>query len=112
MLSEDMANVLFPDGDALGKTIWLEKGGKPAEVIGVYSNFMNGERLNGRGQSYRTILQPLVTWQNREEPNYLIRVESGLAQGLLETVRNELYKIDGRYVNQVEVLTRTQKAHV
>lgn len=109
MLSEDMAKVLFPDGDALGKTIWLEKGGKPAEVVGVYSNFMNGERLNGRGQSYRTILQPLVTWQNREEPNYLIRVESGLAQGLLETVRNELYKIDGRYVNQVEVLTRTQK---
>ena len=32
-----------------------------------------------------------------------------MAQGLLETIRNELYKIDGRYVNRVEVLTRIQK---
>jgi putative ABC transport system permease protein len=109
MVSEDMAKVLFPEGDALGKTIWLEKGGAPVEVIGIYSNFMNGERLNGSGQSYRTVLQPLITWQNRDDPNYLIRVEPGLAQGMLETVRNELYKVDGRYVNQVEVLTRTQK---
>ncbi|MFT4747082.1 MAG: putative ABC transport system permease protein [Congregibacter sp.] len=109
MISEDMAKVLFPDNDALGKTIWLEKGGSPAVVIGIYSNFMNGERLNYFGQSYRTVLQPLVTWQNREDPSYLIKVEAGMAQGLLETIRNELYKIDGRYVNRVEVLTRIQK---
>jgi putative ABC transport system permease protein len=109
MISEEMAKVLFPDDNALGKTIWLEKGGSSAVIIGIYSDFMNGERLNGRGQSYRTVLQPLVTWQNREDPNYLIRVETGLAEGLLETIRNALYQIDGRYVNRVEVLTRAQK---
>lgn len=109
MISQDMAQVLFPDDDALGKTIWFEKGGSPAEIIGIYSNFMNGEQLNYFGQSYRTVLQPLVTWQNRSDPSYLIRVENGMAQGLLESVRNELYKIDGRYVNRVEVLTRIQK---
>jgi putative ABC transport system permease protein len=109
MISEDMAKVLFPDNNALGKTIWMEKGGSPAEIIGIYSNFMNGERLNYFGQSYRTVLQPLITWQNRNDPSYLIRVEEGLAQGLLETIRNELYKIEGRYVNRVEVLSRVQK---
>jgi putative ABC transport system permease protein len=109
MISEDMAKVLFPNNDALGKTIWLEKGGSPAQIIGVYSNFMNGEELNYYGQSYRTIIQPLVTWQNRQDPNYLIRVKQGTALGLLESIRNQLYKTDGRYVNQVEVLTRTQK---
>lgn len=109
MISEDMAKVLFPKNDALGKTIWLEKGGSPAQIIGVYSNFMNGEELNYYGQSYRTIIQPLVTWQNRQDPNYLIRVKQGTALGLLESIRNQLYKTDGRYVNQVEVLTRTQK---
>jgi putative ABC transport system permease protein len=70
---------------------------------------MNGEYLNYFGQSYRTVLQPLITWQNREDPSYLIKVEEGMAQGLVETIRNELYKIDGRYVNRVEVLTRIQK---
>lgn len=109
MVSEDMAKALFPDGDALGKTIWLDKGASPAEIIGIYSNFMNGEQLNYIGQSYRTVLQPLVTWQNRQVPDYLIRVEPGLAKGMLETIRNELYKTDGRYVNRVEVLSRTQK---
>jgi len=109
MISEDMAKVLFPDNNALGKTIWMEKGGSPAEIIGIYSNFMNGERLNYFGQSYRTVLQPLVTWENRNDPSYLIRVEAGMAEGMLETIRSELYKIDGRYVNRVEVLTRVQK---
>ncbi|MEP1446315.1 MAG: FtsX-like permease family protein [Paraglaciecola sp.] len=109
MISEAMAKVLFPDNNALGQTIWLEKGAAPAEIIGIYSNFMNGENLNYFGQSYRTILQPLVTWQNRADPSYLIRVEDGMADGLLETIRNQLYKVDGRYVNRVEVLTRTQK---
>lgn len=109
MISENMAKVLFPEGNALGKTIWLEKGSSPVEIIGIYSNFMNGEQLNYFGQSYRTVLQPLVTWQNRRDPSYLIKVEDGLAESLLETVRNQLYKIDGRYVNRVEVLTRTQK---
>ncbi|WP_299082306.1 FtsX-like permease family protein [uncultured Paraglaciecola sp.] len=109
MVSEDMAKVLFPEGDALGQTIWLTKGGSPAEIIGIYSNFMNGERLNAIGKSYHTVLQPLVTWQTRDDPNYLVRVEPGLATGLLETIRNQLYKTKGRYVNQVERLTRTQK---
>jgi putative ABC transport system permease protein len=109
MISENMAEVLFPEGNALGKTMWLEKGGAPAEIIGIYSNFMNGEWLNGRSQSYRSVLQPMVTWQNRSDPNYLIKVEPGIAPQMLETIRNELYKTDGRYVNRVEVLTRTQK---
>ena len=109
MISEQMAEALFNDESAVGKTLWLEKGAKPARINGVYSNFMNGERLNGDGQSYRTVLRPQVTWSNNVDHNYLIRVEPGLAPGMLDTISNAFYTTPGRYLNRVEVLTRTQK---
>jgi putative ABC transport system permease protein len=109
MISKEMSEALFPDSTAIGQTLWLAKGEQPAEVIGIYSNFMNGERLNFAGQSYRTVMRPLVSWQRNNSPNYLIRVEPGMATSMLESIRTEFYKTDGRYVNQVEVLTRTQK---
>ncbi|NQY36127.1 MAG: ABC transporter permease [Alteromonadaceae bacterium] len=109
MISEQMAEALFNDGPAVGKTLWLEKGAKPASIIGVYSNFMNSEQLNRQGQSYRTVLRPQVTWANNVDPNYLIRVEPGLAPSMLDTISNVFYKTPGRYLNRVEVLTRTQK---
>lgn len=109
MLSEEMAKVMFGDESAIGKTIWLTKGGDPVQVIGTYSNFMTGERLNGRGQSYQSIIRPQVKWSITQQPHYLIRVESGKGTGMLEDILAVFYKERGRYVNSSELLKRTQK---
>jgi len=109
LISEEMSHALFKNEVAVGKTLWLEKGAKPVKIIGVYSNFMNGEDLNGIGQSYRSVLRPQVTWQANVDPSYLIRVEAGQAAQMLETIGGEIYKTSGRYINRLEVLTRTQK---
>lgn len=109
MVSETMAKALFPESDALGKTIFLEKGDYPVEIIGIYKGFMNGERLNWRGMSYRSIIRPLVEYRDGRDPNYLIRVEPGKTEAFLETIRNEMYQTQGRFIQGVEFLTRTQK---
>jgi putative ABC transport system permease protein len=109
MISEDMAKVLFAEESAIGKTIWLEKNADPVKVIGIYSNFMTGERLNGRGKSYQSIIRPQVKWSQVQQPHYLIRVEQGTAVTLLEDIIEVFYQERGRYINSSELLKRTQK---
>lgn len=109
MISENMAKVLFADDSAIGKTIWLAKNADPVKVIGVYGNFMTGERLNGRGKSYQSIIRPQVKWSQNQQPHYLIRVEQGTAVALLEDIIDVFYLERGRYINSSELLKRTQK---
>ncbi len=110
MLSEALAEDMFGDESALGKTFWPVSNAQPAEIIGVYENIMTGERLNGIGKSYNSAIRPMVLWSaNRFDPSYLIRTEPGAAPALLEDVRSALYTQRGRYLYINEVLTRTQK---
>jgi len=109
MISETMAKALFKQENAVGQTIYLEKDNYPVEVVGVYSGFMNGERLNWQGMSYRSVMRPLVEYRNGMDPNYLLRVEPGKDEAFLETIRAKLYQTQGRFIQGVEFLTRTQK---
>ena len=109
MLSEAMAKVMFGEEPAVGQTIWLTNGGDPVQVVGVYSNFMTGERLNGRGKSYQSIIRPQVTWTINSQPHYLIKTEQGKAPTMLEDVLATFYQERGRYVTRYETLKRIQK---
>ncbi len=93
----------------MGKTIWLEANAQPVAVIGVYSNFMNGESLNNDGMSFNTMIRPVVSWKRGQDPNYLIRVEAGMAAGLFDAFTTVIYDTKGRYLYAIERLTRTQK---
>lgn len=109
LISEAMATLLFAEESPIGKTVWLTKGGDPVQVIGVYNNFMTGERLNGRGQSYQSFIRPQVKWAIGQEPHYLIRMEKGIAEQSIEDVLALFYKEQGRIVASSELLKRTQK---
>jgi putative ABC transport system permease protein len=108
MISEDMAKALFDDQSAIGQTIYLSDG-VSMQVIGVYSNFMNGEYLNYFGKSYQTILRPLVSWRNGADPKYIVSTDPGIAPNILEDITDAIYQTDGRYLTRVEVLSRVQK---
>ena len=109
MISEQMAEALFPESNAVGQFVYLAKNEAPVEVIGVYSNFMNGESLNFLGMSYRSVIRPQVEYIEGNDPNYLIRVEPGKTDAFLENIRNALYQTQGRFIQQVEFSSRTQK---
>jgi len=109
MISQEMAKVLFVDQSAIGQTIWLEKNGDPVQVVGTYSNFMTGERLNWHGKSYQSIIRPQVKWSQTQQPHYLIRVEQGTGTAMLADIIDVFYQERGRYINSSELLKRTQK---
>jgi len=70
---------------------------------------MVGERLNGRGKSYQSIIRPQVKWSQNQQHHYLIRVESGKGTGMMEDIIDTFYQERGRYINSSELLKRTQK---
>ncbi|WP_444996174.1 ABC transporter permease [Aliikangiella sp. IMCC44359] len=109
MISQQMSEALFSSENPVGRFVYLNKNSPPVEIIGVYSNFMNGERLNAEGMSYRSIIYPQVEYINGLDPNYLVRVTPEQTDAILEKIRNQLYQIPGRFIQKVEFLTRTQK---
>ncbi len=110
MISEALSEEMFPGENALGKTLWPVKDNQPAEIIGIYTNYMTGEILNGVGKSYNSAIRPMALWSaNRFDPGYLMRVEPGAAERLLEDARTAIYRLPGRYLYNNEVLTRTKK---
>ncbi len=109
LISESMSKAMFKEENAIGRTLYLAKDDYPVEIIGVYSGFMNGERLNWQGMSYRSVIRPLVEYQQGQDPNYLLRVEPGKNEAFLEDIRTALYQTQGRFIQGVEFLTRTQK---
>jgi putative ABC transport system permease protein len=109
LISASQADALFPGESAVGKTIWLEHNAYPVEVIGVYSDFMNGETLNNQGRSFDTIIRPVVSWQHGVDPNYLLRVEPGMAESMFNDISDIIYAVQGRYLYVLERLSRTQK---
>lgn len=110
MLSEDMADALFSGvSNAIGKTVWLSPSSDPVQVVGVYSNFLVGERMNNRGLSYQSIIRPQVIWSQNREPEYLVAVDAGNSESMIPTLADLFYQEQGRYVSVSEQLTRTQK---
>lgn len=109
MISEDMAKALFSDQSAVGKTLYLSREGEPVQIVGVYSNFMVGERLNGRGHSYWSVLRPQVIYDINREPQYLIRVAAQDVDTMIEELVSVFYQEQGRYVVASESMKRAQK---
>lgn len=109
LISDTLSIALFGSEQSVGQTIWLDDKSQPVEVIGVYSGFMNGEPLNYAGMSYRSLIRPVVEYRKSVDPNYLLRVEPGSGERVLEAIRKTLYQTQGRYIQGVEFLTRTQK---
>lgn len=109
MISQAMADALFPEESPLGKTLWLKKGADPVNVIGVYSNFMVGAGMNGLGKSYQSILRPNIVWNKTYGPQYFIRVESTPAEAMIDILVTLFYQEPGRYVYASELLKRAKK---
>jgi len=75
IVSQALADVLFPDGDALGKTVWDEpNGGRPMQIIGIYDHMQNAwpssENVNN------TALLPSLAMFGGEMM-YVVRSEPG-----------------------------------
>lgn len=75
IVSKALADALFPDGDALGKTVYDEPNGeKPMEIIGIYDHMQNA--WPGSDNFNHSALIPALGLFGGEM-RYLVRAEPG-----------------------------------
>lgn len=99
LVSQALADALFPDGDALGKMIWeSDKANAPTEIIGIYDHMQNSwpdsSNVNLTSlQPFRELIRP--------DRAFIVRTEPGQRNRIMTDVEAYLAQNRGRMVEVV-----------
>jgi putative ABC transport system permease protein len=113
IITKSMADLLFPDGHAVGKTIQQGRPGKtyhdPVVVVGVLRDFYNpfGRPTDPTAFSDKSILLPSLVGGYDDGMNYLIRTEPGALKPVISEVEKKLTRNNAGRV--VEFKTTQEK---
>jgi len=99
IVSQVLADELFPDGDALDKTIWDEPNGeRPMRIIGIYDHMQNAWPSSTNVNN--TALLPSIAMFGGEMM-YVVRSEPGQLQPVMAAVEEYLSGNRSRIVDIV-----------
>jgi putative ABC transport system permease protein len=99
IISQKLADALFPDGDALGQTVYDEPNGeKPIEIIGIYDHMQNAWPHSDNVD--RTALIPAYGVFGGEMM-YLVRAEPGQRDAVMAAGEAYLAQNRSRIVEHV-----------
>jgi putative ABC transport system permease protein len=99
IVSQALADELFPDGDALGKTVWEEPNGeKPMQIVGIYKHMQNAWPTSTNVNN--TALLPSLAMFGGEMM-YVVRSEPGRLDKVMAAVEEYLSKNRSRIVDIV-----------
>jgi putative ABC transport system permease protein len=99
IVSQALADAMFPDGDALGKTVFDEPNGQqPLEIIGIYDHMQNAWPHSDNVD--RTALTPAIA-NFSGQMMYLVRTEPGQRDAVMAAGGEYLAKNRSRIVEHV-----------
>jgi putative ABC transport system permease protein len=87
IVTQDLANKVFPNDSALGKTIYISK--LPRSIVGVIAD-MEVPSVGTRSFAYRSILSP-VRLADPAGDQYVVRAKPGEAEHLRRSLSAALY---------------------
>jgi len=91
IVSQPVADALFPRGDALGKTIYQD--GKPATIVGIVQRLQTPTLSKwGSGWSYNSVLEPVR--QDDATASYAVRTKPGRERAVMREARKALLAVD------------------
>jgi putative ABC transport system permease protein len=94
IVSKALADKLFPKGDAVGKTVYLNGGHAPITIIGVIER-MQTPRRGGSGTddtAWYATLKP--TRVDANFSRYAVRAKPGQLEAAMRAIPSTLYKVD------------------
>ena len=107
IVSQALADELFPDGDALGKTVWDEPNGeKPMRIIGIYDHMQNAWPSSSNVNN--TALMPSLSMFGGEMM-YVVRSEPGSRDKVMAAAEEYLSKNRSRIVDTVRSYEEQKK---
>jgi len=99
IVSQALADELFPDGDALGNTVWDEPHGeKPMQIIGIYSHMQNAWPTSTNVNS-SALVPTLAIFGG--EMMYVVRAEPGMRDQVMAAAEEYLSQNRSRIVDTV-----------
>jgi putative ABC transport system permease protein len=93
IVSKELADKLFPKGDAVGKAMYLDGGSKPTTIIGVVARLQvpgNGTWANSF--VWNSTIEPLRL--NAAFSRYAIRAKPGRLDAVMHAVPGALYAVN------------------
>ena len=106
IVSQALADAMFPDGDALGNTVWDEPGGKdPIRIIGIYDHMQNA--WPSSDDVDQTVLVPELMLFGY--PNYVLRAEPGALNAAMQAAEEYLSATNGRIVDRVRTFEENKR---
>jgi putative ABC transport system permease protein len=90
IITQTLAKDLFPQGDALGKSLYDSFGwlGRPATIVGVVEH-MHGSRV-GSPRVDRVLLVPRMPYPEEPAVHYVVRTEPGQRDAVLRLVEEHM----------------------
>jgi len=105
LVTRDLADALFPDGQALGKTI--ADGGGPKTIVGILTRMI--VPYGGGPMESRVFISPRV-YVSTSRSNYLIRAEPGRRNDVMLAVENLLFKLNSERIIKSQTLEEVKGA--
>lgn len=107
IISQALADELFPDGDALGNTVWDEPNGEhPMQIIGIYDHMQNAWPTSSNVNN--TALMPTLSMFGGEMM-YAVRAEPGRLNEVMAAAEEYLSKNRSRIVDIVRTYEEQKK---
>lgn len=98
IVSQALADELFPDGNAVGQTVWDEPNGKsPMRVVGIFDHMQNAWPTSDSVD--RSALTPELMLFGY--PNYVVRTEPGRLNEVMKVAETYLSSQQGRLIDRV-----------
>jgi len=109
IVTRDLANAFFPDGNALGKTITSTNGSRVNVIVGIieymYTPYDNGSS----GMETRILFFPSNPG-SAARSRYLVRAEPGQLSGLLTSLEDKLLELNESRVVTTQSLLEVKNA--
>lgn len=106
LVSQALADTLFPDGDALGKTVFSEAGGQePSQIVGIYDHMQNA--WPSSDSIDRTALQPVYPLFGGAM--YVLRTEPGQLSRVMVEAEEYLSKNRSRVIDNVRTFEEQKR---
>lgn len=107
IVSQTLADKLFPEGDALGKTVYDEpNGGDPMEIIGIYDHMQNA--WPGSDSFNETALFPQLMMIGGRMI-YVLRTEPGQLEPVMKAAEELLAKNRSRIIDRARTFPEQKK---
>jgi putative ABC transport system permease protein len=98
IVSKALATTLFPKGDALGKTVYLQEG-VPSQIVGIVDRLQGPNfAATGRASTFaeNSTLRP--SRPINEYPRFMVRVQPGRLDEVMKGAEQMLMKHDGEMI--------------